>query len=54
MGSPSHEIKDLEETPNRSKITPQDEIVSSYLENRSAVFRDLVKVKSDVCDFPSL
>ena len=54
MGSPSHEIEDLDEPSNGPKITPQDEIVSSYLENRSAIFRDLVKVKSDVGDFPSL
>ena len=54
MGSPSHEIKDSDETPNRPNITPQDEIVSSYLENRSDIFRDLVKVQSDVGDFPLL
>ena len=54
MGSPSHEIKDFDEMPNRPKITPQDEIVSSYLENRSDIFGDLMKVKTDVGDFPSL
>ena len=50
MGSTTHEIKDSDARPDRPKITPQDEIVSSYLENRSEVFRDLVKVQSDVSD----
>ena len=54
MGSPSHEIKDLDETTHRPMITPQDEIVSSYLEKRSDIFRDLMKVKTDVGDCPSL
>ena len=53
MGSPTHEIKDLDARPDRPKMTPQDEIVSSYLENRSEVFRDLVKVQSDVSDISS-
>ncbi|KAM0795671.1 hypothetical protein BDR22DRAFT_825810 [Usnea florida] len=52
MESPSHEIEDLDETPNRPNITPQDEIVSSYLEKRSAIFRDLVKLQSDVWNDP--
>ena len=50
MGSISPAIKDMDSEVERYELSPEDKIVSSYLEDWSEIYRDLVKLKNDVSD----
>lgn len=43
-------IEDVDSGIHRPEPSLEDKFVSSYLEDRSEVYRDLVKVKDDVND----
>lgn len=47
----AEEVNNAYEKP---KLSPEDRTVSSYLEDRSEIYRDLVKVQDDVSDSISL
>lgn len=48
MYSENAENKDVNEAPTRPELSIKDKMVSSYLEDRSEAYRDLVKVQDDV------
>ena len=48
MDSINPEVKEVSNDQGRPEISSEDKIVSSYLENRSEIYRDLVKVQDDV------
>lgn len=50
MDSISPTVEDVERRVQRPEPSLEDKIVSSYLEDRSEVYRDLVKVQDDVSD----
>ena len=51
MDSTNTESKDENDGQQRPELSPEDQMVSSYLEDRSEIYRGLVKVKDDVSDF---
>ena len=48
MDSVGPNIDAIHEPFQRSERSPEDEMISSYLRNRSEVYGDLVKVQDDV------
>ena len=51
MESASTQKQNANDGHQRSKLSPEDRMVSTYLEDRSEVYRDLVKVQHEVSDF---
>ena len=51
MESTGTESKDANDGQRRPELNLEDQIVSTYLEDRSETYRDLVKVQDDVSDF---
>ena len=51
MDTTGTESKDANDGQQRPELSPEDRMVSSYLEDRSEIYRDLVKVQDDVNDF---
>ena len=45
------EIKGAEDGQRRPELHPEDLMVSSYLKDRSEIYRDLVKVQDDASYF---
>ena len=54
MNSTGLHIEDVDKGSQRPETSHEDKIVSHYLEARSEVYRDLVKVQDDVSGFVSL
>ena len=50
MDSINTEIEVVHSDQHRPELSPEDKMVSSYLEARSEIYRDLVKVQDDVSD----
>ena len=40
----------VDNNQNRPELSPEDKIISSYLEARSEIYRGLAKVQDDVSD----
>ena len=53
MESTSPECKDANDGQQRPERNPEDQMVSTYLEDRSEIYRDLMTVQDDVSDFKS-
>ena len=53
MESTSTECKDAKDGQQRPKRNLEDQMVSTYLEGRSEIYRDLMKVQDDVSGFKS-
>lgn len=51
MESTRTEYKDANDGQQRPELSPEDQLVSTYLEDRSEIYRDLVKVQDDVSGF---
>lgn len=54
MDSMNPEVMEVNNAHGQPKFSPEDETVSSYLEDRSEIYRDLVKVQVDVSNYTSL
>ena len=54
MDPTSTESKDANDGQQRPELSPEDQMISSYLEDRSEIYRDLVKVQDEVSDFKYL
>ena len=54
MDSMIAEVMEVKNAHEQPKLSPEDGMVSSYLEDRSEIYRDLVKVQDDASDSISL
>ena len=48
MDSISPDIKNVDKNPQKPELNPEERIVSSYFQDRSEVYRDLLQVQDDV------
>ena len=51
MESTSTESTDANDGRQRPELRPENQMVSTYFEDHSEIYRDLVKVQDDVSDF---